>query len=322
MITISALIPSSEDILNMSLTASEDILDLSLTAFSSLTIMDAPSATTKSATTIQKPFRFLDLPAELRCMVYENIDCGVTHHVLSRTEAGLPKCEWPVPTEIADVDSSITLVRPRAQLQILATCHLVRKEALHILQGKLPKFRQHTLRYRVDFSAACALSGPMTGLGYCIGAPKWLAKRGITFSFGTRVVVDDETAVKDFVALCSSYMVLQALQVIEMTITHKKGMLYGPEVVKTIDGLGELRKYTKVRLEVVYESSLPYAWLSRLRTAIWNGDHLGEHLRSAVSGVLRDNSQADGQSSVARGVFVRPLGKEEFANHLKTLQEY
>jgi hypothetical protein len=95
MITISALIPSSEDILNMS-----------LTAFSSLTIMDAPSATTKSATTIQKPFRFLDLPDELRCMVYENIDCGVTHHVLIRTEAGLPKCEWPVPTEIADVDSA------------------------------------------------------------------------------------------------------------------------------------------------------------------------------------------------------------------------
>jgi hypothetical protein len=77
------------------------------------------------ATTVgQHHFRFLDLPAELRCRVYRNIDFPTTSHVLVKTKV--------------QVDHSrVTLIKPQPPFEILMTCHLVKEEALLILKRKM-----------------------------------------------------------------------------------------------------------------------------------------------------------------------------------------
>jgi hypothetical protein len=62
-----------------------------------------------------QPFRFLDLPPELRCIVYEQIGIRTKHHTLESTNA-------------PDKYSETTLVSKSLPVQILATCRLINDE--------------------------------------------------------------------------------------------------------------------------------------------------------------------------------------------------
>lgn len=111
-----------------------------------------------SNTVPEHSFRFLDLPAELRCYVYENIEFPTTWHTLDRTQAFLDKGEWSVPPKAQIYDSRVTLIRPHAPLEILMTCYFVHKEARPILKRKMEHCKSQPLRYLVDLSAAFAPS--------------------------------------------------------------------------------------------------------------------------------------------------------------------
>jgi hypothetical protein len=91
-----------------------------------------------------QPFRFLDLPPELRCIVYEQIGITTKHHTLESTNA-------------PDKYSEITLVRKSLPVQILATCRLINDEAKTFLRPKLAKLRNQPLRFLVDCASATAL---------------------------------------------------------------------------------------------------------------------------------------------------------------------
>ena len=101
------------------------------------------------ASATETPFRFLDLPAELRCCVYENIEIPTTWQVLdraealvsprwNRTEAFISESAWPVPPKAQVYDSRVVLIRPRTPLaiEILVTCHLINIEARPILKAR------------------------------------------------------------------------------------------------------------------------------------------------------------------------------------------
>jgi hypothetical protein len=73
------------------------------------------------------PFRFLDLPSELRLMVYERISINVTHMVLQDLTYG------PF--------ASINLLSRTLPVALLATCRLVHTEASPVLQPKIALLR-------------------------------------------------------------------------------------------------------------------------------------------------------------------------------------
>lgn len=62
-----------------------------------------------SNTADQQPFRFLNLPAELRCWVYERIHFPTTWHAL---DAHLDQHTWPRPPNTQVYDSRVTLISP------------------------------------------------------------------------------------------------------------------------------------------------------------------------------------------------------------------
>ncbi|KAH7083073.1 hypothetical protein BKA63DRAFT_142825 [Paraphoma chrysanthemicola] len=91
----------------------------------------------ESAASGEQTFRFLDLPAELRCRVYEQIHFPSPWHVLDRTQASIEKRHWPIPPKAQIYDSRVTLIRPHAPVAILFTCRLVLEEARTILKRKM-----------------------------------------------------------------------------------------------------------------------------------------------------------------------------------------
>jgi hypothetical protein len=269
------------------------------------------SSKIKGTTIPQKYFRLLDLPAELRCMVYENIDFVATRHDLNRADAQISERSWPMPPLSVANDSTITLIRPQASLDILATCRIVRQEATPILQRKMQNCKRQPLRYLVDYGAAWALMHPMAEVGSCIGLPKWLT------------MPHAQSQVQEFKSLCSSFLsrtkaTSTGVARIQITITHADGVVCGRELLETMMWLGALKDYITVRLEIVYETPLPKMKLPR-HAETTDGSifepRLAEELPSAAA------DEASG-SSPKRGVFMRPLGKDIFAEHMRRLEKY
>jgi hypothetical protein len=89
-----------------------------------------------------QPFRFLDLPPELRVMVYSYITPRTHRHVLQTSD------RWE--------RHSITLVTNTLPVSLLATCRLVHAEARKIFEPKLATLRDIRYHYVMDFNAYCA----------------------------------------------------------------------------------------------------------------------------------------------------------------------
>jgi hypothetical protein len=92
---------------------------------------------TSSTSAADQPFRFLDLPAELRYMVYENLQVTTERQTVSLTEP-VHKCVRP---------DCITSVTKHLPVAILATCRLTRIEALPFLEPKLTVLRNTEYPY-------------------------------------------------------------------------------------------------------------------------------------------------------------------------------
>lgn len=170
----------------------------------------------------KEPFRFLDLPAELRCKVYESIDFSSTWHTLERYYTRMDNYAWPVPPKGAVYDSRIVFIRPYVHIDILSTCKLVHQEARQILQTRAEQCRKAPLRYLGDFSGASALTAPRGVLRSCIGLSK--------FPVGHL-----QKTTRYFLFLCRPYIqglrrVSDGLSTVEVTITHKPGVTYAREV--------------------------------------------------------------------------------------------
>jgi hypothetical protein len=269
-----------------------------------------------STTVNEQPFRFLDLPTELRCCVYESIEFPTTRHVLDRTEDLINErgCEYSTTAghvlDITEADSRATLIRPHALLEILVTCHLVNEEARPILKRKMEYCRFQPVRYLVDYSAAWALVGPSSALRGCFGGAD-----GDSSIWENRVV-------KDFLQICALSLsrtrrTQNGVQAIEMTITHKSEIVYGMDVMQTMLWLHELEYDSPTRLVVIYKSPLPRIQVPG-DTQTRDSSYIEEVLLQEIP---REPGIGE-QASSDRGTFVRPLEEEAFEKHVEGLEWY
>ncbi|KAF2130132.1 hypothetical protein P153DRAFT_339703 [Dothidotthia symphoricarpi CBS 119687] len=264
------------------------------------------------ATVDQQPFRFLDLPAELRCWVYKSIEISTTSHVLVRTQALLDKRDWPAPPKAQVDESRVTLIRPRIPLEILMTCHLVNEEARPVLNRKMQHCNTQPVQYLVDYSAAWALVGA-SALRSCLGETD------------EDISLCKNKAVRNFLRICALNLSQtrrtqngsQDVRAIEMTITHKSEVVYGREVLETILWLCQLKYSFPTRLVVIYKSPFP-----RYRvfgdTEIRDSPEFEDLLMDRIPSESENGDQANSGS----GVFVRPLEEEVFNKHVENLESY
>ncbi|KAF2630436.1 hypothetical protein BU25DRAFT_456168 [Macroventuria anomochaeta] len=105
------------------------------------------------------PFRFLDLPKELRFMVYENLTISTRQLRLLPLETGL-QIEHQM-TASFDDQPAITVTLQTLPVQIFSICQLIYSEALPFLTRELDKIHKTIPRIIVDADCLykCALDG-------------------------------------------------------------------------------------------------------------------------------------------------------------------
>lgn len=106
------------------------------------TLLSSPKAACSSMH--EKPFRFLDLPAELRYMVYEEIEISSCHYRLKD-----PTFK-PEPEEQTTQASYMTLVVKSLPVALLGTCRLIHEEAAPFLAPKLETLRDEPSHFIID----------------------------------------------------------------------------------------------------------------------------------------------------------------------------
>ena len=123
--------------------------------------MEASLSSPKPAcsSTQDKPFRFLDLPAELRYMVYEEIETSTCHYRL-KDPSFKPKCEHQT-TPV----SYMTLVVRSLPVALLATCRLIHKEAVPFLAPKLETLRDEPSHFIIDSTSFHSFVNPYRSIG-------------------------------------------------------------------------------------------------------------------------------------------------------------
>ncbi|ORY19135.1 hypothetical protein BCR34DRAFT_206652 [Clohesyomyces aquaticus] len=104
------------------------------------------------------PFRLMDLPKELRLIVYENIPITTKHETLA--------CRYHrrMPSEFA----TYTLVVRSIETSILATCHHIHNEAVSVIQIKLRRILMHPAMMIVDRTSLDTLSAHLNGPLYVL----------------------------------------------------------------------------------------------------------------------------------------------------------
>jgi hypothetical protein len=84
------------------------------------------------------PFKFLDLPAELRLMIYERLDSATHHYKVDHPD------ELSVEKSREDIQG--TVIIKSFPVAILATCKVIHQEGTPILAGKLQQLAQTPVR--------------------------------------------------------------------------------------------------------------------------------------------------------------------------------
>ncbi|KAI4618494.1 hypothetical protein J4E80_005095 [Alternaria sp. BMP 0032] len=94
-----------------------------------------------------QPFRFLDLPAELRCMVYEAID------VATRKEKYNPSIiRRKQDDAVSRRSGKLVMYRRILPMSILATCRLVNREAAPIITRKAHMILKEPVRFYMNWT--------------------------------------------------------------------------------------------------------------------------------------------------------------------------
>ncbi|KAJ8113842.1 hypothetical protein OPT61_g4137 [Boeremia exigua] len=267
-----------------------------------------------SATETQQPFRFLDLPAELRYYVYDKIEFPTTQHVLDRKQALLNNRDWQVPPRGQVYDPEVTLITPRTGFagEFLSTCHLINKEAREIVKHKVEQCRLQPIQYLVDYSTAPTLAGPSSSLGSSPGATDRDTGGGETSAVRTFLRTSAHVLSHTSPAPSETQNGVQHVQTIEMTFIHKSGAGYDRDIAETILWLSELGHYRhfRPRLVLVYKSPLIYSKTPGSLEVKGSGK-LEEDLLRFVS----KESVTSDQDGSRHGVFARPLKEQAFEKH-------
>jgi hypothetical protein len=170
-------------------------------------------------------FRFLDLPVELRCMVYEAIEVTTRKEILDVSKT----------YDTLEEGSSITMLRGALERSILATSHLVNKEASPIMARKIQMMANEPVRFLVSWHVA------------------WITRDRLRTCFNiltgekdaSQYPTSDEAK---FVRSCSVYCLMAGNQSmhkthvlnIEFTITNTAGefMYRSPNVLTSLGRMG------------------------------------------------------------------------------------
>jgi hypothetical protein len=107
---------------------------------------------------MDRPFRFLDLPKELRLMVYELLCVSEKNHPLVYVRSDHRGSVNPEshPSSVRD-RPCITLVTCVLDVQILATCRQIRAEATPFVRPKLEWIKSQIPRVQIDADCSCEL---------------------------------------------------------------------------------------------------------------------------------------------------------------------
>jgi len=104
----------------------------------------------------QDCFRFLDLPIELRLMVYEHLTLITYRHTCNRmpfNTADDDPTNGRFTSDDFGTGPSVTLLRKSYPIAIIQTCHAIRKEAKSIVAKALRQLEQEPLRIITNLSA-------------------------------------------------------------------------------------------------------------------------------------------------------------------------
>ncbi|KAF2254010.1 hypothetical protein BU26DRAFT_233883 [Trematosphaeria pertusa] len=126
-----------------------------------------------------QPFRFLDLPTELRFMVYEQIPINIQHTVLELSRL-LRRRQHPESTR----EPTVTLVSYSASLPLLQTCRTIQSEATPFLERKVEALGEEPIRFIVDLDDA---NYSFPALNIAIGCLRW----------AKRLVNQEDTEIRD-----------------------------------------------------------------------------------------------------------------------------
>lgn len=91
-----------------------------------------------------RPFRFLDLPKELRLMVYERLPVRITHHHIDYCNANY-----------VDRTGRATLILRGVPAQVLVICRLIHDEAKTIIMAKIDSISNRLPRVIMEVRGLC-----------------------------------------------------------------------------------------------------------------------------------------------------------------------
>lgn len=99
----------------------------------------------------------MDLPAEIRVLVYENISFPIAVNTLDTTQTLIGTQGLEAYQGNRSYDTRLILIRPLGPLEFLMTCQLIYKEARPIFEREMERLRNSTT------------SKNSCGLHFCLG---------------------------------------------------------------------------------------------------------------------------------------------------------